>query len=302
MEKLSFIINKAGAKQKMKPDIIEIVKVLFSLGLISSLSKFIIDRILSTKVEIELETNYGRAFREIFNFIVFILILSLYVFLFVGIFYSPENQTYDVLTSGHVSVTPEEVDKWLNQEKNNKLFISLLLLGIFLVIIAYIYGVARSFWYNNYKRKVYLEFSTNEKLLKLFVVKRLSKDRVLLANEEQTLYQIKSLSSLEDIYFKTESFIERRNRRYKSFYETVENRVKWNKMDTPTKIIMIVLSILLGVIILVGTLAQENKFIFLVILIIIFSVVFFYVRNQYKKGKSLIKNAKRLEYNYSIKL
>ncbi|MBO0468176.1 hypothetical protein JZO73_11620 [Enterococcus plantarum] len=279
----------------MKPDIIEIVKVLFSLGLISSLSKFIIDRILSTKVEIELETNYGRAFREIFNFIVFLLILSLYVFLFVGIFYSPKNQNYDVLTAGHMSVTPEDVDKWLNQEKNNNLFISLLLLGIFLVFIAYIYSVARSFWYNNYKRKVYLEYSMQSELLKLFVVKRLSKDRVLLANEEQTLYQIKSLSSLEDMYFKTESFIERRKRRYKSYYETVENRVKWNKMDTPTKIIMIVLSILLGVIILVGTLVQENKFIFLVILIIIFSVVFFYVRNQYKKGKLLIMDDKCLK-------
>ena len=61
--------------------LLDILKLIGSLGIIEVLIKFFNDRLWSTQIEFSIETNYNRAFREFFNLCITIIYISIYHFL-----------------------------------------------------------------------------------------------------------------------------------------------------------------------------------------------------------------------------
>lgn len=268
--------------------LVDLVKFLGSLGIIGTMIRFLIDRMWSTGIEFDLETNYSRTFREVFNLSFTLIYIGLVIFILYYSFNPIETYNYDVISSGHFSIKEKEHQANLALQAEREKNMSIIVLIILVILISFVHGFFRSFWYKNYRRRAYI--SINDE--KFYVVKRISKERILFSNDKGA-YRIIELSELNRKEFKHEGIKERRNRRYEAYYKLHKDWKKLNERGRFEKVVLVLLVILLIFLIVFSFLAQENKISYGIVLIIMFSVMFLYNKTQYEKGKALRQNRRR---------
>ncbi|MGX7150590.1 hypothetical protein [Enterococcus ureasiticus] len=265
--------------------LLDILKLIGSLGIMGVLIKFFIDRLWSTQIEFSIETNYNRAFREFFNLCITIIYISIIIFLIYSSYELNKSVQYDVLTSGHYSFGEKEYKEYLTNENRNTKIQSIILVFSFVLIIGVCHGYIRSFWYGNYRRRVYLKFNNR----KFYVLKRITKDRVLFTDEIKT-FKIIEFSKLNNKNFKLETIEERKKARYKYYYKTLKRLINLKKYTTSEKVITIILFMLLSIVLVLGWWAQEKKGFYTIVMLSIFISIYLFVLRQYLKGKKLGKN------------
>ncbi|MDU2109097.1 MAG: hypothetical protein E7E99_00635 [Peptoniphilus lacydonensis] len=273
-----FLIKKRGVIMDKYWDIF---KAFLSIGTVGTSLKFLIDRIWSTDIEFDLEDNYSRAFRELFNYILFIVYVLFVGFFMLSSFF--ENNTVDVITGVHYSFSQAELYKYL-ELKNQKL-LCILVIGLALIIFC-IYYTLRQIWYSNYRRRSYVLLGGET----YFVKKRILKNKVLFTNDKGK-YRIIDLDSLEEIDIIKETSSERNSKRYISYYNDFKKRKKWNERDKSSKLFFILKFFLLllsvGVIIYLFDVIQKHNTFYRVGLGVMFSMIVLYNYYQYKCGKKL---------------
>ncbi|EMW5361444.1 hypothetical protein WOA_01241 [Enterococcus faecalis EnGen0356] len=272
----------------------DIFKALFSIGAVGTGLKFLIDRIWSTDIEFDLENNYGRAFRELFNYVLFtsyVLFIGALLFSYMlGDFFG--NKKIDVITGAHYSFNQIELDKLLKLRYRKLLYLLCISLAS---LIFGIYYALRNFWYYNYRRRSYVLLGGET----YFVKKRILKNKVLLTNDKGK-YRIINLENLEKTDFIKETSSERNNKRYISYYNNFQKRKKWSEKDLLSKIFFILLLLFVGVIIYLFDVIQEHNIFYRVGLGVMFSVVALYNYYQYKCGKKKLEHMQTVHFTLSF--
>lgn len=269
-------------------------KAFLSIGVVGTILKFLIDRIWSTGIEFDLEDNYRRSFRELFNYIFFIVyVLSVGALLFPNMFVSFfENNTVDVITGAHYSFSQVELHKYL-ELRNRKL--RLILVVALALLIFCIYYTLRQIWYSNYRRRSYVLLGGEA----YFIIKRILKNKVLFMNEKGK-YRIMNLDSLEGIDIVKETPSERNNKRYISYYNNFQKRKKWSERDAFSKISFILFLLFLGVIIYLLDVIQGHNIFYRVGSGVAVSIVVFYNYYQYKCGKKKLEHMQTVRFTVSF--
>jgi hypothetical protein len=264
--------------------LLDVLKLIGSLGIIGVLVKLFIDRLWSTQIEFSIETNYNRAFREFFNLCLTIIYISIIIFLLYSSYELNKSVQYDVLTSGHYSFGKKEYKEYLIKKDRSTQIQAILLVFSLVLIIGVCHGYIRSFWYSNYRRRVYLKFNNR----KFYILKRITKDRVLFTDEVKT-FKIIEFSELNNKNFKLETIKERKKARYKYYYKTGRRLINFKRYTMSEKILTIVLFTLILLVLLLGWWAQEKKGFYTIVMFSIFGSMYLFVRRQFKKGKKLVE-------------
>ncbi len=264
----------------------KIIQFALQYGIIVFLIKFTVDRVLSTEIETELESNYNRAFREISNWLIFVIVLCLAsgVIYIESEMYDGENKRVDVVTSEHISLTKKQFNEYrIKSNKESKEAakkIIILLLIVLLIMLSMLYIFFRTFWYNNYKRKVYIYINTQ----KFYIVKKIDKERVLFKNEDNTSFRIMSFDKLTNTSFCSETIKERKNRRSEYYYKLIKDRNRLADLELPIRIFLVIMVLI--VFILLWVAYQQSGIITVLSSIGTLCIWGGYTITQYKNGKN----------------
>jgi hypothetical protein len=281
--------------------ILSFILELLQYGAIVFILKFTVDRVLSTDIEIELENNYSRAFREIFNWLLFLAFFIFIIFIVYLNYESNniENSRIDIVTSAHKSLTKKEYIDYLerikirNQETNKRLLI--IMVVTLLLMVTFFYVIFRKLWYNEYKRRVYIDF----RYKKYILLKKIDKERILFGNEHQSNYIILSFDDLKDTTFYKESISERKKRRGLTYYKMISERIRFKDFNLFTKIVLMVLILFIFLMLVISYL--QSGFIVIFAIILTISVWGIYTFVQYKNGKKIKFKPKRKKSKKSEK-
>lgn len=278
---------------------LEVLKWLSSIGVVGLLINVLGSRFLSTEVEKSLETNSERVIRIIINYIIsfFCVVLILVVLVVIsGVTNSEVNKNTQKIDTSSVQIKEEsDVDSSTSKEDKdlkskddeddkvyNYTFAFVIMIGLTFIFYGFInmYGEL-------YKKYTYIYYSGSGPKYKLYIDKRIEKDKVLLTYEENAnKHKIINFSALEGYIIYTDSIKETNERRYKMIYKTLQAQ-KESKAFWAAGIVGGICIISL----LINAYLKEGWGTLLTPIAMITSGLF-YFKYQYTEGKKLVENSR----------
>lgn len=276
----------------------EVLKWLTSIGAVGLLINVLGSRFLSTEVEKALETNTERVIRIIINYIIsFFCVVLILVGLVVisGVTNSEvdkntqKNNTSSLQVKEESDVdssTPKE-DKDLKSKVDgddkvyNYTFAVVIMIGLTFIF----YGFINMFG-ELYKKYTYIYYSGSGPKYKLYIDKRIEKDKVLLTYEENAnQHKIINFSALEGYIIYTDSIEETNERRYKMIYKNIQLQ-----KDSKAIWAAVIIGGIYIIFLMIIAYLQEGWRSLLIPIIMITGGLFYFIY-QYTEGKKLVENS-----------
>lgn len=264
--------------------IISALQILAPLGIVGMVIRFAIDRIWSTSIEFDLENNYSRAFREIFNVTITIILIGMFVSVPYMIYDSNEKESarIDVVTRAHKEFNDSDMKKIDEKIEKENTLLNIIIFGYIIFLIVVFYALIRGIWFSNYRRKAYILYDDRQ----YFVIKRIFKDKLLLTDNKKA-YKLIDLSELNSHLLYKQTVKERNVERYDTYYKSFRDIKKQSKWYRWLGIILLTCAVL--VIVFIGYKDQDDKALYVATFLITALLTLAYFYWQIRKGKNQVK-------------